>query len=77
MRPKATTSDFPSTHDVKVYLHNQFVKHIHKLKEDVTVRNLPPHQRNVDTYLSRQLRGRFQSLQMGGQLTPQRQDSLV
>jgi len=34
MRPKATTSDLPSTYDAKVYLHNQFVKRIQKLKED-------------------------------------------
>ena len=77
MRPKATTSDLPSTYNTKVYLHNQFVKHIQKLKEDITIRKLPPHQYEVDTYLSRQLQGKFQSLQTGGQQTQQRQGCLV
>jgi len=52
MRPKATSNDLPTTYDVKVYLHNQFVKHIQKLKGEITVRNLPPHKHSeVDIYL--------------------------
>ena len=38
MRPKSTTSDIPSTHDVKTHLHNQFVKHMKSLKEQIKVR---------------------------------------
>ena len=37
MRPKATTADLPSAYDVKVHLHNQFIKHIAALKEDIKV----------------------------------------
>ena len=77
MRLKATTSNLPSTYDAKVYLHNQFVKHIQMLKEDITVRKLPPHQHKVDMYLSRQLQGKFPSLQMVGRPTLQRRGSLV
>ena len=52
MRPKANSNDLPTTYDVKVYLHNQFVKHIQKLKGEITVRNLPPHKHSeVDIYL--------------------------
>ena len=40
MRPKSTTSDLPSTYDVKVYLHNEFVKRMGKVKEEITVSNL-------------------------------------
>jgi hypothetical protein len=41
MRPKSTTSDLPTTYDVKVFLHNAFVKHMTKVKEEITVSNLP------------------------------------
>jgi len=41
MRPKSTTLDLPSSYDVKVHLHNQFVKYMKSLKEDIAVRNLP------------------------------------
>ena len=37
MRPKSTTLDLPSSHDVKVYLHNQFIKHMTNLKEEIMV----------------------------------------
>ncbi|KAF8971661.1 hypothetical protein BDZ97DRAFT_1650849, partial [Flammula alnicola] len=37
MRPKSTTFDLPSSYDVKVYLHNQFVKHMTELKATITV----------------------------------------
>jgi len=37
MRPKSTTADLPSTYDVKVNLHNQFVKHMKTLKEEIIV----------------------------------------
>jgi len=37
MRPKSTTSDLPSSHNVQVYLHNKFVKHMKHLKEEITV----------------------------------------
>ena len=38
MRPKSTLLDLPSSYDVKLYIHNQFVKHIKCLKEEITVR---------------------------------------
>jgi hypothetical protein len=37
MRPKSTTLDLPSSHDVKVYIHNEFVKHMAELKQEITV----------------------------------------
>jgi hypothetical protein len=37
MRPKSTTGDFPSSYDVKVHLHNEFVQHMKGLKEAITV----------------------------------------
>jgi hypothetical protein len=37
MRPKSTKLDLPSSYDVKVYLHNEFVKHMKNLKEEITV----------------------------------------
>lgn len=40
MRPKSTTDDLPSTYDVKVQLHNKFVKHIGELKEAIMVSEL-------------------------------------
>jgi len=40
MRPKSTTSDLPSLYDVKVFLHNAFVKHISDLKESIMVSKL-------------------------------------
>ncbi|KAF8190146.1 hypothetical protein BJ912DRAFT_802465, partial [Pholiota molesta] len=35
MRPKSTTSDLPTSHNVAVHLHNAFVKHIKDLKESI------------------------------------------
>jgi hypothetical protein len=32
MRPKSTTSDLPTSYDVKVHIHNHFVKHMKQLK---------------------------------------------
>src|SRR5271155_3529317 len=40
MRPRSTISDLPSTHDVKVHLHNEFVKHIKSLKAAITISKL-------------------------------------
>jgi hypothetical protein len=78
MRPKATKPDLPTTYDMKVYLHNQFVKHVQKLKGEITIRKLPPHQRSeVNIYLSGRLQGKYQLLQMGGQLTPRKPGFLV
>ena len=37
IRPKSTTADFPSSYDVKVHLHNEFVQHMKGLKEAITV----------------------------------------
>jgi hypothetical protein len=41
MRPKSTTSDLPTTYDVKVFLHNAFVKHMMNVKDKIMVSNLP------------------------------------
>ena len=37
MRPKSTTNDLPTTHNVKIHLHNEFVKHMKQLKLDILV----------------------------------------
>ena len=37
MRPKSTSTDLPSSYDVKVQLHNKFVKHIGELKDVISV----------------------------------------
>src|ERR1700678_4438447 len=39
MRPQSNTSDLPSSYDVKVHLHNQFVEHMKELKDDIIVSN--------------------------------------
>jgi hypothetical protein len=39
MRLKSTTLDLLSTHDVNVHLHNEFVKYMKELNEEITVRN--------------------------------------
>jgi len=36
-------ADLPSSYDVKVYLHNQFVKHMKELKEAIVVSVSPLH----------------------------------
>jgi hypothetical protein len=41
MRLKSTTSDLPTTYDVKVFLHNAFVKHMTNIKDKITASNLP------------------------------------
>jgi hypothetical protein len=38
MRPRSTKKDLPSTHDVAVYIHNQFSKHLDSLKKSILVR---------------------------------------
>jgi hypothetical protein len=37
MRPKSTTSDLPTSYDVKTHLHNQFTKHMKSLKKEITI----------------------------------------
>jgi hypothetical protein len=37
MRPKSTTADLPSTHDVSTYIHNAFVKFLEELKGQIQV----------------------------------------
>jgi hypothetical protein len=37
MRPKATTLDLPSTHDVTKYIHNECIKWLTELKERIRV----------------------------------------
>lgn len=37
MRPKSTTSDLPTSYDVKIHIHNEFVKQIKQLGLDIAV----------------------------------------
>ena len=37
MRPKSTSTDLPSSYNVKVQLHNKFMKHIGELKDVISV----------------------------------------
>ncbi|KAF8152416.1 hypothetical protein B0H34DRAFT_663562, partial [Crassisporium funariophilum] len=37
IKPKSTLLDLPNTHSVKVYLHNEFVRHMRDLKAQITV----------------------------------------
>jgi hypothetical protein len=39
MRPKSTTHDLPSSYDVKTHIHNEFVRYMKKLKEEICVSN--------------------------------------
>jgi hypothetical protein len=39
MRPKSTTADLPSTHDISTYIHNAFVKFLDELKGQIQVSN--------------------------------------
>jgi len=51
MRPKSTTSDLPTSYNVKVHVHNEFVGHMKKLKLDIVV-SLKAHSlRKVESYL--------------------------
>ncbi|KAF8442871.1 hypothetical protein L210DRAFT_3397292 [Boletus edulis BED1] len=37
MRPNATKADIPSTHDISVYVHNEFIDFIKQLKVEIQV----------------------------------------
>ncbi|KAI0054955.1 hypothetical protein BV25DRAFT_1781585, partial [Artomyces pyxidatus] len=37
MRPKSTTADLPSTHDICVHIHNEFVKTLEGFSRDIKV----------------------------------------
>ncbi|KIM34760.1 hypothetical protein M413DRAFT_80102, partial [Hebeloma cylindrosporum] len=37
IRPKSTTSDLPTSYNVKVHIHNKFVRHMKQLKLDIVV----------------------------------------
>lgn len=39
MRPRATSADLPSTHDVTVYINNEFIAVLTQLKARITVRH--------------------------------------
>lgn len=39
MRPKSTTADLPSTHDISTYIHNAFIKFLDELKGQIQVSN--------------------------------------
>ena len=39
MRPKSTTADLPTAYDVKIYIHNEFSKHMQQVKQDIIVSN--------------------------------------
>ncbi len=40
MRPKSTTKDLASSHDVQAHIHNRFVKYMKDLKEEIRVSSL-------------------------------------
>jgi hypothetical protein len=40
MRPRTTATDLPSTHDVTIFIHNQFISLVKTLKEEILVRFL-------------------------------------
>ncbi|KAG2352169.1 hypothetical protein BDR07DRAFT_1314957 [Suillus spraguei] len=37
MHPASTTAELPSTHDIKTYIHNAFIKLIESVKADIQV----------------------------------------
>ncbi|KAI0244897.1 hypothetical protein BJV78DRAFT_1144378 [Lactifluus subvellereus] len=37
MRPKTTIKDLPSTYDITMYIHNQFVERLQELKKEILV----------------------------------------
>jgi len=51
MRPKSTTSDLPTSYNVKVHVHNEFVKHMKQLKLDIVVSLEVRSLRKVERYL--------------------------
>jgi hypothetical protein len=57
---------------VKVHLHNEFVKHIKELKEEITVSELWVKDGEKLTYLSRRRREEYLSPQTAGQRIQQR-----
>ena len=63
MQPKSTTSNLPSLYNVKTHIHNQFIKHMKELKEEIVVSKfvLLLFKRYIlVTYLSKWLQGRSQ-----------------
>jgi hypothetical protein len=73
MRLKSTMLDLPSSWDVKLYLHNEFVKYMKELKVSIMVSHASLFkQKERLTYTNRYLLGRYPLLRMHGQLTRQR-----
>jgi len=67
MRPKSTTADLPSSYDVKVHLHNEFVKYMKDLKESIIVSGFYERLFElIETYLDRRHLEKSQSLEMDG-----------
>jgi hypothetical protein len=77
MRPKSTSFDLPSTYDVKVHLHNQFVLYMKSLKEEIKVIKfyLIFGQDLLTMYWGRRLQERFQLRRMAGQQIIRKWDS--
>ena len=51
MRPKSTMDDLPTSYNVKVHVHNEFIRHIEQLKVDIEV-SLEIHSlRKIESYL--------------------------
>ena len=59
MRLKSMTSDLPATYDMKVFLHNTFVKHMMKVKEEIMVSTSQNGWNILNTYLSRKLQEKY------------------
>ena len=70
MRPRATNLDLPTSHEVKVHLHNECVKWLKDLKKDVNVScTTSDSSLDISRVLCRQHQERFQLLLMDGQQT--------
>jgi hypothetical protein len=51
MRPHTKRSELPSAHDVKAYIHNQYIAHLEDLKKQIQVRITTSQTRSVLTSL--------------------------
>jgi hypothetical protein len=72
MRPRATKMDVPSTHDVKVHLHNECVDWLKGIKKDILVSCTASELESPLLTNLRQHQGKFRLLPMGGQQTIRR-----
>ncbi len=72
MRPRTTRKDLPSTHDVVVHIHNEFVSWLKKLKSDIIISNGMAAEGNSLTSNDRKLLEGYRRLRTDGRLTTPR-----